>query len=123
MQWETRRPSCSTARASCSDRTTFGDVSGSSSSDGSDHWDGEEEEFLRATHVLSREQLVGVTALACDGPRLLTGNAEGRVLFQDFTRAVVRDSEAQRAADAQRPNAATQEGRAASTSRFWHRPR
>ena len=107
-----------------STRLSFGDAFSSSSSSGgdSDQSDDDVDECPLHSHVLSREQLVGVTAMACDGPRLLTGNAEGRVLFQDFARAVSGDAEAQEP-DAQRLGAARHESPSAGASRFWYRPR
>ena len=59
----------------------------------------------------------GVTALACDGARLLTGNAEGRVLFQDFSAATVPME------TAQQRDATREDQHGTGGSRFWCRPR
>jgi hypothetical protein len=115
LQWDSQQQTCNTvgpAQRSTSD----------GGSNVSDHSDDDGDEYLLHSHVLSREQLMGVTAMACDGPRLLTGNAEGRVLFQDFTGAISHDAETQ-VPDAQRHGAARPAGRDAGSSRFWYRPR
>lgn len=71
------------------------------------------------TRKLTRSQLVGVTALACDGPRLLTGNTAGRVFFQDFTTATLLTHE-----NAQQSDAVDADQHATDSSRFWfNRPR
>jgi len=59
-----------------------------------------------------------VTALACDGPRIVTGNAEGRVFFQDFMEATL--SRADR--DAEQPDVDTEDQQATGSSKFWDRP-
>ena len=69
--------------------------------------------------TLTRDQLIGVTALACDGPRLVTGNAEGRVFFQDFMEATLSKADM----DAGQPDAETEDQQAAGSSKFWYRPR
>ena len=77
----------------------------------------DEENLFPLGNAMMKQQLVGVTALACDGPRLLTGNAEGRVLFQDFRTSSLSDD------DAHRFNAARQDEDARGGSKFWYRPR
>ena len=88
-----------------------------SDADGSQEADSDGDECPLSVGTMTREQLVGVTALACKGPRLLTGNAEGRLLYQDFSAAAPCFEP-----DARRACAASEDQRTAGGGRFWYRP-
>lgn len=103
--------------ASSADGDSYSYQPSSSSNDG-DGSDSDGGDCTLDDSTMTREQLVGVTALACDGPRLLTGNADGRVLYQDFREAKACDMDEQRP-----PDAARQDQHTPGVSRFWYRPR